>query len=80
MASQRLCYYVNQQLWPRGAEGKHMAETHKPGERAKESGQYPIVGPRGGDTGKERTVTRGEPFPPTPKPGQRYGSPDKTKH
>lgn len=57
-----------------------MSETHKPGERAKESGQYPIVGPRGGDTGKERTVTRGEPFPPTPKPGQRYGSPDKTKH
>ncbi len=55
-------------------------ETHKPGERAKESGQYPIVGPRGGDTGEERTVTKGEPFPPTPKPGQSYGSPDKTKH
>ena len=55
-------------------------ETHKPGEKAKDSGQYPIVGPRGGDTGKERTVTKGEPFPPTPKKGQGYGTPDKTKH
>lgn len=55
-------------------------ETHKPGEKAPASGQYPIQGPRGGDTGKERTVTNGEPFPPTPKPGQTYGNPDKTKH
>ena len=55
-------------------------ETHKPGEKAKDSGQYPIVGPRGGDTGKERTVTKEEPFPPTPKKGQGYGTPDKTKH
>ena len=53
---------------------------HKPGQKAKDSGQYPIVGPRGGDTGKERTVVKGEPFPPTPKPGQHYGKPDKTKH
>ena len=57
-----------------------LTETHKPGEKAKESGQFPILGPRGGDTGKERTVTRGEPFPPTPKAGQCYGTPDKTKH
>ncbi len=55
-------------------------KVHKPGERAPDSGQYPIVGPRGGDTGKERTVTRGEPFPPTPKSGQGYGKPDLTKH
>jgi hypothetical protein len=57
-----------------------MAEKHKPGEIAKKSGQYPIQGPRGGDTGKERTVVKGEPFPPTPKRGQTYGTPDKTKH
>lgn len=57
-----------------------MGKTHKPGEIARVSGQYPIRGPRGGDTGKERTVVRGEPFPPTPKPGQVYGEPDKTKH
>lgn len=56
------------------------AESHKPGEIAERSGQYPIVGPRGGQTGEERTVTKGEPFPPTRKPGQRYGRPDLTKH
>ncbi|QNT75804.1 YjzC family protein [Dehalogenimonas etheniformans] len=55
-------------------------EFHKPGEKAPDSGQYPVVGPRGGDRGTERTVTKGEPFPPTPKKGQGYGTPDKTKH
>lgn len=53
---------------------------HKSGQRAPRSGQYPVVGPRGGHTGEERTVTRGEPFPPTPEKGQGYGSPDVTKH
>lgn len=52
----------------------------KPGQTAPFSGQYGIVGPRGGDTGKERTVTKGEPMPPTPKPGQTYNLNDKTKH
>jgi hypothetical protein len=52
---------------------------YKPGQKAPTSGQYPIIGPRGGDTGKERTVTKGEPFPPPPKAGQTYGKPDKTK-
>ena len=51
----------------------------KPGQIADESGQYEMVGPRGGDAGgMERTVTRGEPFPPTPKPGQKYRIVDKT--
>jgi hypothetical protein len=51
-----------------------------PGEIADESGQYEIVGPRGGYAGgMERTVTKGEPFPPTPKPGQKYRFVDKTK-
>ncbi|QRY63445.1 YjzC family protein [Gordonia sp. PDNC005] len=54
--------------------------TYKPGERAPRSGQYEIVGPRGGGTGKERTVTRGEPFPPTPGAGQLYRLADPTKH
>jgi hypothetical protein len=54
-------------------------ETHKPGERARESGQYPILNPDGSRTGQERTVTKGEPFPPTPKPGQTYGRPDRTR-
>ncbi len=52
----------------------------KPGERALKSGQYEIEGPRGGWTGKERTVTKGEPLPPTPKSGQRYRLADPTKH
>lgn len=53
--------------------------SHKPGEKAHVSGQYPIVGPRGSKTGAERTVVKGEPFPPTPKKGQGYGRPDRTK-
>ena len=49
-----------------------MAKEFKPGETATRSGEYGIQGPRGGDTGKERTVVKGKPFPPTPKPGQTY--------
>ncbi|NLE45577.1 MAG: YjzC family protein [Chloroflexi bacterium] len=52
----------------------------KPGEKAPDSGQYVIVGPRGGDAGgQERTVVQGEPLPPTPKPGQKYRITDRTK-
>ena len=57
-----------------------MPDRHKPGEIAKESEQYPIIGPRGGKTGEERTVVKGELFPPTPKPSQTHGKTDKTKH
>ena len=53
---------------------------HKPGEIATQSGQYPLVGPRGGDQGREVTVVEGKPFPPTPEPGMGYGKPDPTKH
>lgn len=52
----------------------------KPGEKATKSGQYEIVGPRGGRTGEERTVVKGEPLPPTPKPGQTYRISDPTKN
>lgn len=39
----------------------------KPGEIVPQSGQYEIVGPRGGKKeGKERTCTKGEHFPPIP--------------
>lgn len=55
-------------------------KTFSPGQKADKSGQYEIIGPRGGETGEERTVTRGEPLPPTPKPGQRYTLVDPTKH
>lgn len=52
----------------------------RPGQKASKSGQYEIVGPRGGGTGKERTVTKGEPLPPTPKSGLGYKLVDTTKH
>jgi hypothetical protein len=54
--------------------------TFKPGDHATRSGQYEIVTADGRRTGRERTVTRGEPFPPTPVPGQRYVMVDPTKH
>jgi hypothetical protein len=55
-------------------------DTYKPGEKAPRSGQYEIVGPRGGRTGDERTVVRREPLPPTPEKGQKYIIVDPTKH
>jgi hypothetical protein len=53
-------------------KGRAMSQVFKPGERAPVSGEYEIRGPRGGDTGKERTAIQGKPLPPTPKPGQSY--------
>ncbi|RUW54084.1 YjzC family protein [Mesorhizobium sp. M1A.F.Ca.ET.072.01.1.1] len=52
---------------------------YKPGETAPKSGQYEIIGPRGGGTGVERTVVKGEPLPPTLAPGQKYRLTDPTK-
>jgi hypothetical protein len=49
-----------------------MSKTYKPGETAPRSGEYEIRGPRGGHTGKERTVVKGEPFPPTRQSGESY--------
>lgn len=57
-----------------------MSRIYKPGETADRSGQYEIVGPRGAGTGKERTVTKGEPLPPTLKRGQGFKLVDPTKH
>lgn len=56
------------------------ASNLRPGNKAPVSAQYEIVGPRGGHTQQERTVTRGEPLPPTPQPGQRYVIADRTKN
>ena len=57
-----------------------MSGSLKPGTTAPRSGQYEQVGSRGGRTGEERTVTRGEPLPPTPKPGMGYVLVDPTKN
>lgn len=54
--------------------------NYKPGETAPVSGQYEIIGPRGGRTGEERTVVKGEPLPPTPGSGQTYKIIDRTKN
>jgi hypothetical protein len=49
-----------------------MSKIYKPGQIAPRSGEYEIRGPRGGHTGKERTVVKGEPFPPTRQSNERY--------
>jgi hypothetical protein len=55
-------------------------EGLKPGQTATKSGQYEQIGPRGGKTGKEVTVVKGEPFPPSPKQGMTYDLVDPTKN
>jgi len=57
-----------------------MAKKQKPGEKAEVSGQYERLDARGQKTGKEATVTKGEPLPPTPKKRQSWVLKDKTKH
>jgi hypothetical protein len=53
-------------------------KSWKPGEKAPRSGQYQMVGPRGG-RGPERTVVRHEPLPPTLGRGQKFVLVDSTK-
>jgi hypothetical protein len=59
---------------------KNKGPIYKPGQKAPNSGQYGVVGPRGGKTGTEVTVTKGETLPPTQKPKQGFVLVDKTKH
>jgi len=51
----------------------------RPGVKARRSGQYQQIGPRGGK-GKEVTVVKGEPLPPTPSKGASYKLVDATKN
>lgn len=57
-----------------------MADLKKPGEKADTSGQYAEINKTDKPTGKEATVTRNEPLPPTEKKGYRWKLVDKTKH
>ena len=59
---------------------KANSTPHKSGQKAPTSGQYAIVGPKGGKTGTEVTVSKGETLPPTPQAGQGFVLVDKTKH
>ena len=38
---------------------KPKSTVHKPGQKGPESGQYGVIGPKGGKTGTEVTVTKG---------------------
>lgn len=51
----------------------------KPGQKAPVSGQYGQVGPRGGQ-GREVTVVKGEPLPPTTMKGSTYKIVDRSKN
>ena len=55
-------------------------QPYKPGQPCPTSGQYEIVGPRGGRRGKVRTAVKGEPFALTPEPRQKYKLVGRTKH
>lgn len=53
-------------------------QTHKSGNVAKVSGQYAILNLRGRRIA-ERTIVRGEKFPPTPKSRQKFILVDRTR-
>jgi hypothetical protein len=50
---------------------EHSGRAFKPGQKAPTSGEYEIIGPRGGTTGRI-DVARGKPLPPLPKSAQHY--------
>ena len=56
------------------------SDVLRPGQSTPASGQYLLVGPRGGRIGPEVTSVFGKPLPPTPKPGQGYVLVDPTQH
>jgi hypothetical protein len=64
----------------RGREDSMDDKGLKSGEKAPRSGQYEIIGPRGGHTGEERTIPKGHTVPPTPKPDQTLKIVDPTKN
>jgi hypothetical protein len=56
-----------------GKSGKKISgKTLKPGNKAPASGEYEVIGPRGGIMSQERTIMRGKPLPPMPKSGHSY--------
>ncbi|MGB4770400.1 MAG: YjzC family protein [Chitinophagaceae bacterium] len=56
-----------------------MKQQLKPGQSTPTSGQYQVIGPKGGK-GSEITSTKGNPLPPTPVPNSTYKLVDATKH
>ena len=46
--------------------------TANPGTKTPTSGLYDLIGPRGGNTGRQCDSTQGNPLPPTPQAGQKW--------
>ncbi len=57
-----------------------MSDKLKPGQNSPKSGQYQEVGPRGGQPGREVTVPKGRPLPPTTEPNRQYVLVDPSKN
>lgn len=57
-------------------------KLYKPGNKALDSGQYEVVGPRGGSKKREVTMVEGKKFPPTQSGNSEkyYKLVNKTKH
>lgn len=53
---------------------------NRPGKDVPRSGQYELTSRSGSGLGREYTLVRGEPFPPTPSSDQSFRLVDKTKH
>lgn len=56
-----------------------MSKSLKPGQSTPTSGQYQVIGPKGGK-GAEITSVKGNPLPPTQVPKATYKLVDPTKH
>ena len=51
---------------------------YRPGTPAPASAQYKVVGPHGGQSGREVTSIKGKRLPPAPRPGVTYKLTDRT--
>jgi hypothetical protein len=59
-------------------ESQMARQPLRPGTPAPASAQYKVVGPRGGQSGKEITSIKGKPLPPAPQSGVTYKLTDRT--
>lgn len=57
-----------------------LTPNFKPGQATPFSGQYQVVGPRGGARSTEVTSVKGKPLPPTASPGETYKLVDRTNN
>jgi len=48
------------------------SKTYTPGTPTPRSGIYDKVGPRGGNTGQQADSTKGNPLPPSARPGETW--------